>query len=257
MKPKNTTRYGGFELTIKKDGGEMILFPAIDILDGKAVRLHLGKRDAATVYGDPVEFAKKWTDCGAEFLHVVDLNAAFDGGAVNEKYIEGIRRAVKIPVQLGGGFKSMERIRHCLDDIGIDRAILGSAAVTNPRLFEEAAAKYADRIICGIDERNGRVSIKGWVEDSEISPAELCARVKSAGVTTVVYTDITRDGALTGVNVEKTSALQKLSGLNIIASGGVASVWDIKALKERGIYGAILGKALYAGKLDLKEAFRI
>jgi phosphoribosylformimino-5-aminoimidazole carboxamide ribotide isomerase len=190
-------------------------------------------------------------------LHVVDLNAAFDGGAVNERHIEGIRRAVKIPVQLGGGFKSMERIGHCLDDIGIDRAIVGSAAVTNPRLFEEAAEKYADRIICGIDERNGLVSIKGWVEDSETTPVELCARVKSAGVTTIVYTDITRDGALTGVNVEKTSLLQRLSGLNVIASGGVASVDDIKALKERGIYGVILGKALYEGRLNLKKALRI
>jgi phosphoribosylformimino-5-aminoimidazole carboxamide ribotide isomerase len=235
----------------------MILFPAIDILDGKAVRLRLGKRGDVTVYGDPAEFAKKWADLGAEFLHVVDLNAAFDNTAVNERHIEGVRRAVKIPIQLGGGFKSMERISRCLDGIGIDRAIIGSAAATNPSLFDEAAEKYADRIICGIDERNGKVSIKGWVEDVEITPVELCAKVKSVGITTVVYTDITRDGALTGVNVEKTSLLQRLSGLNIIASGGVASIDDIKALKEKGVYGVILGKALYDEKLTLKKALKI
>ncbi|MDR2090754.1 MAG: 1-(5-phosphoribosyl)-5-[(5-phosphoribosylamino)methylideneamino]imidazole-4-carboxamide isomerase [Clostridiales bacterium] len=235
----------------------MILFPAIDILDGRAVRLSLGKRDTATVYGEPAELAKKWADLGAEFLHVVDLNAAFDNAAVNEKQIEDIRRAVKIPVQLGGGFKSMDRIAHCLDNLGIDRAIIGSAAVTNPALFQEAAKKYGGRIICGIDERNGRVSIKGWVEDGGITPVELCAKVKSAGVTTVVYTDISRDGTLTGANVGKTYLLQKLSGLNIIASGGVASAEDIRALKEKGIYGAILGKSLYEKTLDLSEALRI
>ncbi|MDR3262699.1 MAG: 1-(5-phosphoribosyl)-5-[(5-phosphoribosylamino)methylideneamino]imidazole-4-carboxamide isomerase [Clostridiales bacterium] len=232
----------------------MILFPAIDILDGKAVRLHLGKRETAVVYGEPAELAKKWAACGAEFLHIVDLNAAFDNTSVNDDIIKSIRKAVNIPLQLGGGFKSMDRIKYCLEDVGIDRAIIGSAAVTKPDLFKRAAELYGGRIICGVDERNGKVSIKGWTDDSETTPAELCREIKKAGITTVVYTDITRDGALSGVNVDKTFALQKASGLNVIASGGVASVDDIIKLKEKGIYGAILGKALYTGAIDLIAA---
>ncbi|MDR3294017.1 MAG: 1-(5-phosphoribosyl)-5-[(5-phosphoribosylamino)methylideneamino]imidazole-4-carboxamide isomerase [Clostridiales bacterium] len=235
----------------------MILFPAIDILDGKAVRLHLGKRDTAMHYGDPVALAKKWASLGAEYLHIVDLNAAFDNTRINDEIIKELRRAVDIPLQLGGGFKSLERIKYCLEEIGIDRAIIGSAAVTNPTLFSSAAARYEKRIVCGIDERDGKVSIKGWTEDSGLTPIELCGRVKAAGITTVVYTDITRDGALTGVNAEKTVALQNKSGLNVIASGGVASLRDIEVLKAQGVYGAILGKALYAETVDLREALAV
>jgi phosphoribosylformimino-5-aminoimidazole carboxamide ribotide isomerase len=232
----------------------MRLFPAIDILDGMAVRLRLGRRDTAVVYGDPVEFAKKWATLGAKYLHIVDLNAAFDGVFVNDGIITRIRDAVDVTIQLGGGFKSPERIEYCLEKIGVNRAVIGSAAITNPSLFGSAAERYGDRIICGIDERNGRVSIKGWIEDRDISPAELCKTVKKAGLSTVVYTDITRDGVLTGVNAEKTRALQDESGLNVIASGGVSGIEDIKILRENGVYGAILGKVLYTEALKLEEA---
>ncbi|MDR1905942.1 MAG: 1-(5-phosphoribosyl)-5-[(5-phosphoribosylamino)methylideneamino]imidazole-4-carboxamide isomerase [Clostridiales bacterium] len=235
----------------------MILFPAIDILDGQAVRLRLGKRETATVYGSPVEFAKKWTSLGAEFLHIVDLNAAFDGNSVNDDVIMGIKESVGVPVQLGGGFRSKERLEYCLDKIGIDKAVIGSMAVTDPDFFYAAAKRYGERIVCGIDERDGKVSIKGWTKSGDITPAELCKTVRDAGVTTIVYTDISRDGALTGANVEKTCELRRISGLNIIASGGVASLEDIRALKEKSIYGAILGKSLYTGAIDLKEALKL
>ncbi|MDR2046376.1 MAG: 1-(5-phosphoribosyl)-5-[(5-phosphoribosylamino)methylideneamino]imidazole-4-carboxamide isomerase [Clostridiales bacterium] len=232
----------------------MILFPAIDILDGKAVRLTLGKRETATVYGNPADLAKKWADFGAEFLHVVDLNAAFDGVYVNDKIISEIVRTAGIPVQLGGGFKDMDRMELCLNDMGVRRAVIGSAAVTNPVFFREAAAVYGERIICGVDEKNGKVSIKGWLEDGGVKPSDLCATIKAVGIKTVVYTDVSKDGALSGVNVESSFKLQNESGLNVIASGGVASLTDIKRLKERGLYGVILGKALYVGTIDLKEA---
>ncbi|MDR1939927.1 MAG: 1-(5-phosphoribosyl)-5-[(5-phosphoribosylamino)methylideneamino]imidazole-4-carboxamide isomerase [Clostridiales bacterium] len=235
----------------------MILFPAIDILDGKAVRLRLGLRCTATVYGEPAEFAKKWVKLGAEYLHIVDLNAAFDGTSVNDEIIRDIRSAVGVSLQLGGGFRSIERVKFCLGGMGIDRAVIGSAAVTNPGLFLRAAELFGDRIVCGVDERDGRVSIKGWTEDAKISPLELCQKIKTAGITSVVYTDITRDGALTGVNVGKTAELQRLSGLNVIASGGVAGDSDIEALKARGVYGAILGKALYTGALELDKALTL
>jgi phosphoribosylformimino-5-aminoimidazole carboxamide ribotide isomerase len=139
----------------------------------------------------------------------------------------------------------------CLDLLGIDRAVLGSAAVSSPEFFKAAAAKYGDRIVCGIDEKDGMVAVKGWTENSNITPIELCNRIKSAGITDVVYTDISRDGALSGVNVDKTIELQRLSGLNVIASGGVASMQDIDILAEKGVYGVISGKAIYEGRLDL------
>ena len=234
----------------------MRLFPAIDILDGKAVRLYLGRRDSAVIYGEPDEFAKKWEDAGASILHIVDLNAAFDGVYKNDGIIQKIRAAVNIPFQLGGGFRSLDRIKYCLETLGAGRVIIGSAAVTDPKLFSDAAKRYTDRIVCGIDEKNGRVSVKGWTEEVPLTPLKLCRKIKASGAADIVYTDISRDGALSGANVLKTAELQKNTKLNVIASGGVASVDDIKALKAAGIYGAILGKALYEGALDLRDALK-
>ena len=235
----------------------MILFPAIDILDGRAVRLLYGDRNKVTDYGCPVALAKKWKELGAEYLHMVDLNAAFDGNSVNDEVIKSVRAAADIPIQMGGGFRSMERVAYCLDTLGVDRAIVGSTAVLDFPLFAKICERYKEKIACGIDARNGKVAVKGWTEECEVAPLELALRAKGVGVDTVIFTDITRDGALTGVNAEATVELQINSGMNIIASGGMASLEDVRLLLGKNVYGAILGKSIYNGNIDLKEALLI
>lgn len=235
----------------------MILFPAVDVLDNRAVRLLYGKRDSVTDYGAPAEMAAKWQSMGAEYLHVVDLNGAFDGSQVNKKTLIELIKSVSIPVQIGGGIKTLDKIKFYLEEVGASRVIVGTACVTNPALMDDACSKYGKKIACGIDAKDGYVAIKGWVEKSLLKPLEVALDMKSRGADTVIYTDINRDGALCGVNVQATAELANQSGMNIIASGGMATLEDVKAVKEKGIYGAILGKSIYSGTIDFKQALKI
>lgn len=235
----------------------MILFPAIDLLDNNVVRLLYGDRTQTTIYGDPIEIAKKWVDYGAEYLHIVDLNAAFGDNSVNENTLKMLFKEIDIPIQIGGGIRSMDKLKYYLDELGADRVIIGTAAIENPKFLEDACVSYGAKIACGIDAKNGKVAIKGWMDDSDITPYELAKRAKDNGVETIIYTDISRDGALSGVNVEETLRLQTETGLKVIASGGIKSLIDIKNLITNKIYGAILGKSIYTGNIDLRTAIEI
>lgn len=235
----------------------MILFPAVDVLDNRAVRLLYGKRDEVTDYGTPVERALKWQEAGAVYLHIVDLNGAFDDSLVNKKTLVELIKNVNIPVQIGGGIKTLDKIKFYLDEVGASRVIVGTACVTNPDMTDKACAVYGNKIAAGIDAKDGFVAIKGWVEKSDLTPKQVALDMKKRGVDTVIYTDISRDGALCGANIEATAKLSRESGMKIIASGGMASLDDIRAVKANGIYGAILGRAIYTGAIDLKEALKI
>lgn len=235
----------------------MILFPAVDVLDNRAVRLLYGKRDEVTDYGTPLDMALRWQESGAQYLHIVDLNGAFDDSLVNKKTLVELIKNVKIPVQIGGGIKTFDKIKFYLEEVGASRVIVGTACVTNPDMMDIACAKYGNKIASGIDAKDGFVAIKGWVEKSSLTPLEVALDMKKRGVDTVIYTDISRDGALCGANIESTAKLSQDSGMNIIASGGMASLDDIKAVKKNNIYGAILGRAIYTGAIDLKEALKI
>jgi phosphoribosylformimino-5-aminoimidazole carboxamide ribotide isomerase len=230
----------------------MKLFPAIDILDGRAVRLMYGKKEEVTDYGLPLERAKMWKEAGAEFLHVVDLSGAFDGVSRINEEIERIA-ALGIKVQSGGGLRTMSAITDRLN-AGAFRVILGTVCLTDPDLFREAVDKYGDAIVAGIDCKNGFLSIKGWTESGEETGVSFGRRAKEMGVNYCVFTDVSRDGALKGAAVDETAKLGKETGLNVIASGGISSMSDLEALSSRGVYGAILGRAIYAGKIDLAEA---
>jgi phosphoribosylformimino-5-aminoimidazole carboxamide ribotide isomerase len=234
----------------------MRLYPAVDILDNKAVRLLFGNRSNLTVYGEPCELAARWEAQGAEILHIVDLNGAFDDSDVNKKVIKNIVKAAKIPVQVGGGVKSLDRVKYCVEELGAKFVVIGTAAALNPALIDKAFGLYGDKIVCGIDVKDGKVSIKGWVEQVDLTAKELAQRVKSQGVKRIVFTDISRDGALTGVNIPATVALQSDTGTEVIASGGVRSEEDIINLKCAGVFGAILGRALYTGDLSLQNALK-
>ena len=235
----------------------MILFPAVDVLDNRAVRLLYGKRDEVTDYGTPLDMALRWQESGAQYLHIVDLNGAFDDSLVNKKTLVELIKNVKIPVQIGGGIKTFDKIKFYLEEVGASRVIVGTACVTNPDMMDIACAKYGNKIASGIYAKDGFVAIKGWVEKSTLTPLEVVLDMKKRGVDTVIYTDISRDGALCGANIESTAKLSQDSGMNIIASGGMASLDDIKAVKKNNIYGAILGRAIYTGAIDLKEALKI
>lgn len=238
----------------------MIIFPAIDIRGGKCVRLFKGNFAKETVFSDaPEEMAKKWAGLGAQYLHLVDLDGALQGQSVNLPVIKKIIEAVDIPVELGGGIRTMENIDTLLG-LGVQRVILGSVAVRNPELVKEACAKYGERIVVGIDARHGIVAVEGWGVSGDISAVTLAAEMKKAGVKTIIYTDISRDGTLQGINLEETVKLAKSSGVKIIASGGVASLDDIRQIKKHeadGIEGVITGKAIYTGQLDLAAALAI
>lgn len=235
----------------------MKLFPAVDILDGKAVRLLEGKRDKVTVYGDPLEMAHKWADMGAEYLHIVDLNSAFGENKKNQDILKKIAREINITLELGGGLRTIDKIKYALDELGFNRAIVGSSLVTEPKMTEQAAKLFGQRIVAGLDARNGKLAIKGWVEDSEKTPLDTALWLKKHGITDIVYTDITRDGKLVGANTKATKQLQLESGMNVIASGGVSKIEDLLILKQASIYGAIIGKALYEHTIDLKEALKL
>ncbi|MDR1093869.1 MAG: 1-(5-phosphoribosyl)-5-[(5-phosphoribosylamino)methylideneamino]imidazole-4-carboxamide isomerase [Clostridiales bacterium] len=230
----------------------MLLFPAIDILDNRAVRLTRGDRAAVKIYGGPVEFALKWEAAGAEYLHVVDLNGAFDGSDVNRGTVRDLIRAVKIPVQIGGGVRTLSDVEQRLS-AGASRVILGTSVCADPNFAAAAVKNFGGRVIAGIDCRGGFVSVKGWQEDTRVAGLELGKRLYGAGITIAVFTDISRDGVLAGANGAASADMQAQTGLQIIASGGVSSERDIEDLKSRGLYGAILGKALYEGLIDLKQ----
>ena len=238
----------------------MIIYPAIDIRGGRCVRLTEGRFDAETVFADdPAEMALKWAGLGAEFLHLVDLDGALAGEGKNVPVIERILHSVSIPVQLGGGIRNLETIEKLLS-LGVNRLILGSAAVKNPQLVEEACKKYPGHIAVGIDAKNGDVAIEGWGKGSGVAATELAKKMAAYGVETIIYTDISRDGMLSGVNVEATAALARACGVPIIASGGVASLEDIrrvKAVESDGVQGCIIGKAIYTGAVDLKAALAL
>jgi phosphoribosylformimino-5-aminoimidazole carboxamide ribotide isomerase len=235
----------------------MLIIPAIDLKEGKCVRLEQGLMDKATVYSDdPAITAKLWEDQGAELLHVVDLNGAFAGVPKNLDAIKAIRTAIKIPIEVGGGIRDLGTIR-TLVSIGINRIILGTAAIEDPAFVQEACREFPDRIIVGIDAKEGLVAIKGWAEVTKVKAADLALRMQEYGVIAIIYTDIKRDGMLSGPNIEATQALAKALHIPVIASGGVHTMKDIEnllAVRHSGVSGVITGKAIYSGSLNLKEA---
>jgi phosphoribosylformimino-5-aminoimidazole carboxamide ribotide isomerase len=233
----------------------VILFPAIDLKDGKCVRLVRGDMSRATVFNDdPAAQAREFASAGCRWLHVVDLDGAFAGKPVNVKAVDGILAAVKIPVQLGGGIRDLATVESWLMR-GVSRVVLGTLALRAPEIVREACRKFPGKIAIGIDARGGRVAVEGWAEASDISARDLAKKFEDSGAAAVIHTDIERDGTLSGVNVEATDELAAGLSIPVIASGGVASLTDIKALKTSGkIAGVIVGRALYDGRLDLREA---
>lgn len=232
----------------------MYLFPAIDLIGGQAVRLVKGDYAQKTVYSSsPVEVAKSFYEAGAEFLHVVDLDGAKSGNTDNISVIADIIKESGLKVEVGGGIRSEEVIKKYLD-AGVYRVILGTVAVENPDFCREMCAKYNDKIAVGVDIKDGFVAIKGWTEVAQKTCFEFCKELEEMGVKTVICTDISKDGLLSGTNLELYRELQGKFNIDFTASGGVTSLDDVKALMEIGVYGAILGKALYTGNIDLKEA---
>ena len=233
----------------------MILYPAIDLKDGQCVRLLRGDMAAATVFGDdPAAQAATFVDAGCRWLHLVDLDGAFAGAPRNADAVEAILARVDVPTQLGGGIRDLPTVELWLDR-GVARVILGTAAVRDPDMVRQAASAFPGRIAVGIDARAGRVAVEGWAEATALDATDLARRFEDAGVAALIYTDIDRDGAMQGPNVAATDALARAVSIPVIASGGVSSLDDLKALKSTGtIAGAISGRALYDGALDLKEA---
>ncbi|MEO9822489.1 MAG: 1-(5-phosphoribosyl)-5-[(5-phosphoribosylamino)methylideneamino]imidazole-4-carboxamide isomerase [Paracoccaceae bacterium] len=233
----------------------MILYPAIDLKDGQAVRLLHGEMDSATVFNeDPAAQARAFADAGCEWLHLVDLNGAFAGEPVNAAPVEAILKSVNVPTQLGGGIRDIATIEAWLDK-GLSRVILGTVAVENPDLVRDAARRFPGHVAVGIDARGGRVATKGWAEETNVDATDLAKSFEDAGVAAIIYTDINRDGAMGGPNVDATEAMARAVSIPVIASGGVSSLADLTALKTTGVIsGAISGRALYDGAIDLTEA---
>jgi phosphoribosylformimino-5-aminoimidazole carboxamide ribotide isomerase len=233
----------------------MILYPAIDLKDGQAVRLVHGDMDRSTVFNDdPAAQARAFVDAGCAWLHLVDLNGAFAGTPVNAAPVEAILKACPVPAQLGGGIRDMATIESWLDK-GLARVILGTVAVENPALVREAARAFPDQVAVGIDARNGFVATKGWAEETDVQVTDLAKSFEDAGVAAIIYTDILRDGAMGGPNVAATADLARAVSIPVIASGGVSSLGDLRALKATGVIsGAISGRALYDGAIDLTAA---
>ncbi len=235
----------------------MVIYPAIDIKDGKCVRLVQGRFDNATVYSeDPVETALKWERAGACFLHLVDLDGARTGKPQNIDIIGRIAVSLGILVQAGGGIRSMEDIEAVLGK-RIRRVILGTSAVQNPGFIKEALKAYGSSIAAAIDARDGKVAVEGWFKTSGLSAVDFAREMEDLGVKTVIYTDISRDGTLSGPNFKAVEELKKAVGIEVIASGGISSLDDLKRLKETGVSGVIIGKALYTGDIDLREALEL
>lgn len=236
----------------------MLIIPAIDLKDGQCVRLRQGLMDDSTVFGDnPVEFAKQWVDKGCRRLHLVDLNGAFAGEPVNGDVVTDIAKAFpNLPIQIGGGIRSAETIEYYLN-AGVDYVIIGTKAVKEPKFVSEMCKQFPGHIIVGLDAKEGLVATDGWAEVSELKASDLAKQFENDGVSAIVYTDIARDGMMQGVNVEATVAMAKASSIPVIASGGITNMDDIKGLKSQshhGIMGAITGRAIYEGTLDVKQA---
>lgn len=232
----------------------MTIYPAIDIIDGKCVRLVQGDYSQKTTFSDsPLDVAKKWRSLGGEFIHLVDLDGAKSGDTPNFELVTRIAKALDIPVEIGGGIRNMETVDKYLQN-GVFRVIIGTAAVKNPEFVREAVEKYDDRIVVGIDAKDGMAAISGWEDVSEAPALELAKRMRDYGVKSIIYTDIATDGMLGGPNIEAMREMKNNVDVEIIASGGVSSIDDVRKLKETGVEGAIIGKALYTGDIDLKLA---
>ncbi len=230
----------------------MIIFPAIDLKDGKAVRLSKGDFNKVDIFSDkPWEVAKGFEEKGAEWIHLVDLDGAKDGENKNLDVIKKIRENVNVKLQLGGGIRTLETAEMLLE-LGINRIIIGTAAIENPELLKKLVEKYGEKIAVSVDEKNGKAATKGWVEESGIDAFDLCRSLKEAGVKTIIYTDISKDGMMAGPNFKAYEKIHQL-GVDVIASGGVSTPEDIDILKKSDIYGAIVGKAIYLGKIKLEE----
>jgi len=238
----------------------LILFPAIDLKDGKCVRLKLGDMNAATIFNDdPAAQARSFESQGFTYLHIVDLNGAFAGKPVNAPAVEAILKAISMPAQLGGGIRDLATIESWLAR-GIRRVILGTVAVRDPALVREACKAFPGRVAVGIDAKGGKVAVEGWAETSELTAIDLARRFEDAGVAAIIYTDIERDGVLKGLNLAATAELARATSIPVIASGGLASLDDVKALlapEYHRLEGAITGRALYDGRLDAREALAL
>ena len=238
----------------------MLIIPAIDLKDGRCVRLTQGRFDKEQIFSDdPVEVAQIWQKKGAKRLHVVDLDGAFHGEPKNIDIVKQMVKSIDIPIQLGGGIRDIETIEKYIS-LGIDRVIIGTSAVVDTSLVKKAVTKYNDQIIVGIDTRDGMAAIKGWLEVSELKGINLALKMQDLGVKRIIYTDVTRDGMLTGPNIENISEILDKTKVNVIASGGIASIEDLlefKKLDQKRLEGVIVGKALYLDKIDLEEAIEV
>lgn len=231
----------------------MQIYPAIDIIDGKAVRLSQGSFDNVTVFNDnPADAAKDWVDAGATYIHIVDLDGARYGKTFVTNIIKDIKSKYDIKIETGGGVRTMEDIENRIN-AGASRVIIGTAAVKNPELVKEAVKKFGDKIAVGVDAKNGMAAISGWEEVSDITAVDLCLKMKEYGVNTIIYTDISKDGMMCGPNIEATKDLIENTGMDIIASGGVSTMEDIENVNNINAAGVIIGKALYNGALNLKD----
>lgn len=232
----------------------MHIIPAIDLIDGKAVRLMKGDYNQVTVYSDrPVLVAKYFEEQGAKFLHIVDLDGAKDGNTANFETVREIVAATDLSLEIGGGIRDLETVKRYIE-IGVDRVILGTAAVKDPEFLREALRLYPENVVVGVDIKDGKIAIKGWLEISELTCFDFCRQLEDLGVRTIICTDISKDGMMSGTNRELYRDLSEKFSINIIASGGVSSLEDIRSLSEMNLYGAILGKALYTGAVTLKDA---
>lgn len=235
----------------------MLIFPAIDLSKGCVVRLFQGDYDQKKVYDDdPPQVAKSFAALGAANLHVVDLDGAKAGVSKNAEVVERIAGETGLFVQVGGGIRNMERLRRYLA-AGANRVILGTAAVKDPEFLNEALSSFGEKVAVGVDARRGKAALSGWLEDTEVDAFAFCEKLRDLGVQTVIYTDIEKDGGLGGTNLPAYERLSKIRGLNVIASGGISSEEDVKALREIGVHGAIIGKALYEGRLDLARILAV
>ena len=235
----------------------MIIFPAIDLYEGKAVRLLRGEYDKMTVYSDnPIEIARDFETQGATHIHMVDLEGAKDGTTPNFDIVASVAKESGLKVEIGGGIRDEETVKRYLD-AGVMRVILGTAALNDPEFLESVCKKYGERIAVGADLKDGQVAVKGWLETSNVSGIEFLKKMESLGVKTIICTDISRDGAMRGTNRELYKELSEKFSMDIVASGGVSTIDDVKALSEMDLYGAIVGKAIYTGDIDLTEAIEV
>lgn len=231
----------------------MIIFPAIDILNGQCVRLIQGDYNKEKVYSNsPVDMAKKWEEKGAEYIHIVDLDGAKTGRSINQEIILEIAKTVQVPIQVGGGIRSIETIKDYLEN-GVSRVIIGTAAINNPDFLQEAVEKFQEKIAVSIDARGGYVATDGWTDTSDVKALDLVKKLENVGVKTIVYTDIAKDGMLQGPNLEEQKAMNEATTIDVIASGGVTTKEDVENLRALNLYGVIIGKALYDGKLTLES----